>query len=178
MPFDICIELDKLAEEAMLEERARLRSFNELDYMQRKYPWLTQKDYRYTRKERVLKPKKRTSQNKRRRPDTTSRNIILLLQRSKCFYCGIKFGEFYMYGERLICVTPHWDHVLPFSYCDSSKKGNFVASCQLCNSIKSSKVFSTVKEAIEFVRARRKKKGLPLATPPLRTPFRYTILPL
>lgn len=66
-----------------------------------------------------------------------------------------------------ICGKPaftglHWDHVIPWSFCQKNDESNFVASCQLCNSIKSDKVFEQIFEAKYYVQRERLKRGLPV----------------
>lgn len=53
---------------------------------------------------------------------------LLEAQSGRCFYCGMLFGEFFMCRNRLLCVRPVFDHVVPFSYCLRNDPENYVAA--------------------------------------------------
>lgn len=92
-----------------------------------------------------------------------ARVAIVNKQRGKCFYCGLPFGWLFVHRATMKCVTLGWDHLLPHSYCFNSSVQNVVASCYQCNSIKGSRVFDTVQQAIHYVRQKRINKGLPVS---------------
>lgn len=98
----------------------------------------------------------------RGKPGAMAREAILKRQRGKCFYCGIRLGEFLMHRNKLICATLCWDHLLPFSYTYNNEPQNFVAACRQCNSLKHSKVFDSIGKAIEYVQEKRASKALPV----------------
>lgn len=98
----------------------------------------------------------------RRRPSGGDQKSILARQRGYCFYCGIELGSLFIFKSKILCASLQWDHVLPFSFCFNNYSKNFAASCRQCNSIKASKVFNTIHEAIDYVRTKRFYKGLPL----------------
>lgn len=97
---------------------------------------------------------------RRKQPTALHKRTQLLKQGHRCFYCGTKFGEWFMRKTKLCRITPVWDHVLPFIYSFNNNSENFVAACQLCNSIKGPKVFDSITEAKEYVIKRRAEKGL------------------
>ncbi len=90
------------------------------------------------------------------------RQPILDRQQGKCFYCGLEFGEWFMYRNRLICVKVTWDHFVPFDSCRHNKPSNFVAACHECNSLKHKLIFGSHQEAIDYVRLKRQQRNLPL----------------
>lgn len=90
--------------------------------------------------------------------DTEERELILIAQDNRCFYCLNGFGDYIWYRNKLIQIRINWDHFVPFDYLQSNPDNNWVASCQVCNSIKSNKMFDTTKEAIEYVKRKREEK--------------------
>lgn len=87
----------------------------------------------------------------RRGPSATYRHEQLDRQGNRCFYCLIYFGCLVEWRGRSVKAKTHWDHFVPYSYIQSNPDENFLASCQICNQIKSSKVFSTVEEVRSYV---------------------------
>lgn len=59
-------------------------------------------------------------------------------------------------------VVPVFDHLLPHCYSGNNEAKNFVAACSVCNSIKSGKVFDSLKEAGDYIRSKRIKRGHPV----------------
>lgn len=92
---------------------------------------------------------KRRSQHKK--PSQYQCDIILKRQDNKCLYCGTPF----------IYEAPHFDHFIPLSFLRRSSLENFVAACQLCNNIKSDKVFDSLEDVRKHIRVRRIGRGLP-----------------
>ena len=69
------------------------------------------------------------------------RSLILIQQEGRCAYCNIS-----LFGEPV-----HYDHLLPWSYLDSSGgDSNWVASCQRCNNKKYSMVFKDMDDVAKF----------------------------
>lgn len=84
---------------------------------------------------------------------------ILKKQDNKCLYCDLPFGTPYL-RKNVFCLTRvNWDHLVPFSYTQTSGKTDFVASCNICNLIKSDKMFKTVEDARRHIQQRRIEKG-------------------
>jgi len=80
-----------------------------------------------------------------------------------CAYCDVPFGmelrriDYKQNRKRYIKTKVCWDHATPYSYTKSHKLP-FVPSCQVCNGIKSNKVFNDFKEAREYISERRNKR--------------------
>jgi hypothetical protein len=96
----------------------------------------------------------------RRKPNVKIQMNILNNQRNKCKYCDIEFGELYFKSNKPFISRVHWDHLVPFSYLQENPYGNWIASCNICNSIKSNKVFETIQEVKDYVVYHRKKKEI------------------
>jgi 5-methylcytosine-specific restriction endonuclease McrA len=84
---------------------------------------------------------------------------ILEVQNKKCLYCEKQFGDLYMKNGKVRQLKIQWDHLIPYSY-SKENKFNFVAACNICNQIKSNKIFNTVEEVFHYVRYHREKKGI------------------
>jgi 5-methylcytosine-specific restriction endonuclease McrA len=99
-------------------------------------------------------------ENKRRTPPLKKRREVIERQGNKCFYCGEPFGEYYIRNGVAKKLTIHFDHFVPFAFSGNNDNENFVASCNICNSIKSDKVFETEEDARCYVEHARKRKGI------------------
>lgn len=97
---------------------------------------------------------------RRKKPSLKRQKEILEKQDNKCLYCNNKFGTAYFRDGKLKLTKLHWEHLVPFSYTQRSSDKDFIASCNVCNLIKSDKVFETVEEVFHYVRYNRKKKGI------------------
>lgn len=100
------------------------------------------------------------AQARRKTPSLAVRNRVLVEQSNRCLYCRNEFGGFVFRGAHPIQVKLVWDHFVPYCYTFNSRSTNFVAACDLCNSIKSGKVFDTIQEAQEYVQTKRAAKGI------------------
>lgn len=101
------------------------------------------------------------SNNLRKQPSSKYQDEQLDRQRKRCFYCGLEFFE-YVKNERtnkIIKLLVVWDHFIPYSWNEDNKDINFVASCQICNGIKSNKMFDTDDAARKYIIEKRKAKG-------------------
>ena len=107
-----------------------------------------------TRFERISEPLHR-----RKSPTKAGKDRILDKQENRCFYCGVAFGSFRFRNGLPFIVKVNWDHQLPFIYSQNNDNENFVASCSVCNGIKSSHIFQTVEEAQVYIADKRKQKG-------------------
>lgn len=99
---------------------------------------------------------------RRKLPPWHIREDILNSQRKCCFYCGFPLEDWFLWNGKPIFTKTQWDHLLPFSYSCSNNNDNFVAACQVCNGLKSSKVFETINELVTYVRQKRSERDLPL----------------
>lgn len=81
-----------------------------------------------------------------------------------CIYCGIGLNDSYWDGKRkrYISAEIHFDHFIPYVYSQNNSKSNIIASCHICNLIKSSKCFPSIDEARVYIQSRREAKKLEL----------------
>lgn len=101
----------------------------------------------------------------RAKPNRLGQETILNSQAHRCFYCGLKFDDWFNYRGHAKKRTVVWDHLSPYALTFNSETDNFVAACSICNGIKSSKVFDTIKAAVYYVREGLHKRGIqPAAT--------------
>jgi hypothetical protein len=93
------------------------------------------------------------------RPKKKVQEEILTRQDHMCAYCDLPFGGNVQDHKRkkLVRLKVCWDHYIPWAY-SQSHRVDFVASCQICNGIKYSKVYNSMEEAkqeIQLARLRR-----------------------
>lgn len=96
---------------------------------------------------------------KRKTPTKNEKIKILEEQEHRCFYCGVLFDSIRYRNGIPVTIKLEWDHKLPFIYSQNNDVYNFVASCSVCNGIKSSLLFQTVEEAQVYLADKRKSKG-------------------
>lgn len=110
------------------------------------------------RLQRMSQPERR-----RRQPSSDEKIAILSDQNHRCFWCDAPFDgaalQVRRRSQRMVKLSPYWDHVEPFEWSHNNNPLNFVASCSVCNGIKSSKMFTTIEETRDFILKRREKKG-------------------
>lgn len=80
-------------------------------------------------------------------------------QDHKCIYCDNEFGYLYWYKTKLKLSTIHYDHFDCFAYSRNDSYENITASCNICNLLKSNKMFDNLEEARIYLNGRRKEKG-------------------
>ena len=99
--------------------------------------------------------------NKRKGLSLKAKRDVLEKQKNRCLYCGYEFKDILWNNHRykFYTVEVRWDHFSPFSYSYNNKHNNFVASCQICNKIKTNLMFETVEEVRDYVKYRRAKRG-------------------
>lgn len=95
----------------------------------------------------------------RRKPSIEVREHILIEQRGACFWCLLPLDSTIWQGQRSIDYELEWDHAVPFAYLQASPAGNWVASCQICNAVKSDLRFRSVEEARRHIKDRRAELG-------------------
>lgn len=93
----------------------------------------------------------------RKVPPPKDQRRILEQQHNRCIYCKRTFGTMWMRGNKFGFLQLNWDHFQPFSY--TQKNFTFVAACQICNGIKSSKMFEDIPEAREYILPQIEIKG-------------------
>ncbi len=97
----------------------------------------------------------------RKQPSRDFKEAQLKHQDNRCLYCGLRFGEATakLSGGSLTILAVAWDHVIPFAWCGNNMDRNFVAACQICNGLKSSKIFDSIEEIREYILKKREAKG-------------------
>jgi hypothetical protein len=81
---------------------------------------------------------------------------ILTRQDHRCLYCERLFGSWAHRGKKAIQLQINWDHFSPYSYSRDNGDGNFVAACQICNGIKSNKLFDTLEQAKIYIASQKR----------------------
>lgn len=104
---------------------------------------------------------KRVSEPEQHRniPSKVEREKMLAEQEHSCFYCGISFGSVRHRKGKSVIIKLCWDHKLPYSFTQNNHSHNFVAACNVCNSIKSDKIFRDLQEAQIYIQSMRRQKG-------------------
>jgi 5-methylcytosine-specific restriction endonuclease McrA len=95
----------------------------------------------------------------RRELNKPEQSAILQAQHYRCFYCDQDFGSTHLRHDKPIKLTIHWDHQLPYAYSGDSRPTNYVAACQVCNHIKSDRIFVSEEDARTTLALRRKQLG-------------------
>jgi len=99
------------------------------------------------------------AESKKRSPKWSYRKKQMERQDGKCLYCGLPLDGYVFRNGKASRIKIHWDHVVPYSYSQNNHDTNFVASCHVCNLIKSDMVFQTLEEARSYVQIKREEKG-------------------
>lgn len=98
-------------------------------------------------------------QSRRRRLPLAARREQIKKQEGCCLYCQRRFGSYVFRGIKTTILRVCWDHSIPFAYAYNNQASNFVASCQICNSIKHDKIFQTLEDARVNILASWAEKG-------------------
>lgn len=93
--------------------------------------------------------------NKRVQPPLHIQEYLLAKHDNHCLYCCKELGKYIKHRNKLVLLKVTWDHFIPYSYLQDNPEDNWVLSCQICNGIKSNKIFETLKEAKEHIYAQR-----------------------
>jgi len=96
---------------------------------------------------------------KRQRPPLKARLRQLAEQNNRCAYCDLEFGSMISRREISLVLVVNWDHCVPYAYGQNNSTTNFVAACQVCNSIKRDMTFPSTDEARAYVIQKRIAKG-------------------
>ncbi len=91
----------------------------------------------------------------RKRPSKRRQSEMLELQKNKCLYCLMPFGSVVTRGGLRTILAVRWDHRIPFSISGSCSDFEFIAACQICNGLKGTKIFNSLREARDYMEARR-----------------------
>ena len=95
------------------------------------------------------------------------RDELIQTQNGLCFWCLIPFATREYRGAREIQKKIHIEHIEPFIYASCDVPGNLVASCSVCNQIKSCLMFPNIYDARDFIQNRRLLKGYTTKRPKL-----------
>lgn len=98
-----------------------------------------------------------------RRIPTSVRQKIVGRQGGRCYWCSRKFGVPYLKRGRIKKLTVHIDHTIPYAYSGASREEELVASCSVCNLLKSSKFFDNEEEVRVYLQEKwmdRLEKGI------------------
>lgn len=78
----------------------------------------------------------------------------LLIQHGRCFWCSIDLNKVKFYWDKkrkLQQLRAVGDHLVPYSYTNTTRKDNLVVTCNVCNSLKSSKIFDSIEETKKYI---------------------------
>lgn len=126
---------------------------------------------------------------KRRAPTQLQRGRIMAMQGGACLYCGLPFGRTVARsgaslerrnGKRLpseVRLRVNWDHFIPYAYLAANPGENWVAACQVCNTIKSARIFDTIRDAQSYILPRRRTLGYADPIPDLERDMPMPCLP-
>lgn len=101
-----------------------------------------------------------SSRKRFKRSDTLD---AMYRQGNRCAYCGIELFP----GQRCwnnkkckyVSAETEYDHFIPWSYLGKTDGTILIASCEICNRIKSSKIFDSFAESKRYIRQKREQKG-------------------
>lgn len=79
----------------------------------------------------------------RRKNMSKIRKEIIESQGGKCYWCGRKFGVYYIKNGIIRTLKAVVDHIMPYGYGEDNSDKNLCASCNICNAWKSSLIFET-----------------------------------
>ena len=94
-------------------------------------------------------------------------------QKGCCAYCDRKFGSVSLINGKVCILRPELDHASPKALRTNNSPSNLLAADQICNSLKSSRVFSTLSEARDTLQKAWAERGW--ETAPLLVPFKYLV---
>lgn len=97
----------------------------------------------------------------RSRPSNKKIKEMLEKQNNVCVYCDVLFGTPFIHPrlKKLRITTVCLDHFVPYSYLKANNLDNFLCACQICNGIKTNKMFADVDDAKAYIKYRMKVKG-------------------
>jgi hypothetical protein len=90
----------------------------------------------------------------RKVPPREIQRQLLEVQANKCYWCSNKFGSYYYAHVELKQLKVHYDHKIPFSYEQTDRAENWVASCDACNRFKGDLMFGDDRECREYLRGK------------------------
>jgi len=87
---------------------------------------------------------------KRRHLTMKKKIVILKSQRWKCIYCECELTE----------DSARFDHFVPFHFLQTNPVSNFVAACEICNTLKADMMFENINDASKYLKKKRNDKGI------------------
>jgi 5-methylcytosine-specific restriction endonuclease McrA len=109
-------------------------------------------------------------------PKEVSKALLIrqvVSQQGCCAYCDRKFGSVVIVDGKMCTLRPELDHASPKALRMNNSPSNLLAADQVCNSLKSSRVFSTLLEARDTLQKAWEERGW--YTAPLLVPFKSTM---
>lgn len=94
----------------------------------------------------------------KKKPPRSLQKMLLEIQNNKCYWCSNEFDSIYWKNNKVKFLKIHWDHKNPFSFEQTNRGDNWVASCNICNLFKSNFMFKTDKECRNFILRRWQKE--------------------
>ena len=101
----------------------------------------------------------------RRRFSPGYRAALVDAQNGVCFWCAIRFDKREWKHGREAKKSIEVEHIEPFIFAANETGQNIVASCSICNHIKSSLIFQDIHEARTQIQIRRTAKGYTTQSP-------------
>jgi hypothetical protein len=95
----------------------------------------------------------------RKGPPPIVKRRILREQQHCCFWCDRRFGRAVWLKRKRKILRVEWDHLVSYAYSYNNRPSNFVASCQICNSLKHSSIFETIDECRVYLWNKWKETG-------------------
>jgi 5-methylcytosine-specific restriction endonuclease McrA len=114
-----------------------------------------------------FEPVKRTA----KRSYGPSKNALvkcIAAQDECCAYCDRLFGSLVIIDGKLVTLTAEPDHFIPRAKRLNNSSSNIVAACQICNGLKSSRMFTSMMQARAVLQAAWAERGwsdMPLPLP-------------
>jgi 5-methylcytosine-specific restriction endonuclease McrA len=97
--------------------------------------------------------------DEKRIPSPAAQREQLDRQGDRCMYCERQFGGYAFKGVRAMKLRVCWDHVVPFAFGQDNSDVNFVAACQICNGIKSTRLYPSLDSARIDIMQKREELG-------------------
>ena len=102
-----------------------------------------------------------TGEQYRSRIPAKIKKAILESQNNKCIYCNSDLDGWVLNNKKnkYIKIRTHFDHFICWNYSRDNHQYNLVASCHICNGIKSDKCFYDIISTKDYINEKRRIKG-------------------
>lgn len=96
------------------------------------------------------------AKSRRKQMPREIRRQLFIIQQNKCYWCGREFEIWYKTRKGKIPkqLEAVGDHQIPYSYCQTNPDDNWCLSCNICNGMKSDKLFKDTMECRKFLKNR------------------------